>query len=157
MGLDNIVYREEVPLTQWALIMVGLFVTILSPIILLEALAVRIEPRSLWLYLILDLFFIIILLNFRKLTIMIDQTHIVASFGLIRKKIRLDSIISCEPIKATLRFYTGMGIRYGGDGSLAYLPALGDAVKLNIRDARPFVFSTRNQKTVIEVIQQLIK
>jgi hypothetical protein len=137
--------------------MVGLFITILSPIILLESLAVHIEPRSLWLYVILDILFIIILVNFRRLTIEIDQTHIVASFGLIRKKIRLDSIISCEPINATFRVYTGMGIRYGGDGSLAYLPVLGDAVKLNIRDARPFVFSTRNQKTVIEVVRQLNK
>ena len=154
--MNTIVYREEAPLTQWALIMVGIFVTILTPTILLEALKVYKEPWSLWLYVILDLFFIIILLNFRKLVIEIDQTQLVASFGLIRKKIKLSTILSCEPINATLSVYTGMGIRYGGDGSLAYLPTLGDAVKLKIEGDRPFVFSTRNQKELVEIIQQLI-
>ncbi len=155
--MDNVVYREEVPLTQWALIMVGLFITILTPTILLEALAVYKEPWSLWLYGFLDLFFIVILLNFRKLDIEIDETHLVASFGYISKKIKLNTIISCEPIDATLSVYTGMGLRYGGDGSLAYLPSLGEAVKLTIKEDRAFVFSTRNQKLLIEIIQREIK
>jgi hypothetical protein len=155
--LEYLVYREDVPLTRWALFMIGLFVTVLSPIILLEALAIQVEPRLLWLYLLLDLFFIIILLNFRKLTVEIEETQLVVSFGVIRKKIHVESIISCEPVNATLRVYTGMGIRYGGNGSLAYLPKLGEAVKLNIKDSRSFVFSTRNQKTVVEIIRQLIK
>lgn len=155
--MNNIVYREEVPLTQWAIIMIGIFITILTPTILLEALAVYIEPRTLWFYIIMDLFFIIILLNFRKLVIEIDQTHLVARFGVIRKKIKLGTILSCQPINATLSVYTGMGIRYGGDGSLAYLPSLGDAVKLILEEDRPFVFSTRNQKVVIQTIQQQIR
>jgi len=152
--MDSVVYREEVPLTHWATIMIGLFITVLTPTIILELLAVYKEPRSLWLYIILDLFFIVILLNFRKLVIEIDSTYLVASFGVIKKRIKLDDIKSCESIEATLGVFTGMGIRYGGDGSLAYLPSLGDAVRLSFDEDRSFVFSTKNQKQVLEKLNQ---
>jgi hypothetical protein len=47
-----------------------------------------------------------------------------------------------------------MGIRYGGDGSLAYLPRLGDAVKIHFDNGRPFVFSTRNQEEILKIIKK---
>ena len=50
--------------------------------------------------------------------------------------------------------YTGMGIRYGGDGFLAYLPRLGEAIKIHFNNGRPFVFSTRNQEKVLEILNQ---
>jgi hypothetical protein len=151
--IQSINYKEEIPLTQWATIMIGLFITVLTPTILLEALAVYKEPRTLFLYIILDIFFILILLNFKKLIITIDNECIVASFGLIKKKIMLAEIRACEPINATLSVYTGMGIRYGGDGSLAYLPSLGDAVRLRFEEGRSFVFSTRNQEQVLDTLR----
>jgi len=80
VSLDYTIYREEVPLTQWVTIMIGLFITVLTPIITLEILAVHREPWLLWLYVILDGFFIVVLLNFRKLVIVIDSTHLAASF-----------------------------------------------------------------------------
>ena len=153
-SLGAMVYREEVPLSQWVTIMIGLFITVLTPTIILEMLAVIKEPRSLWLYIFLDLFFIVILLNFRKLVIKIDSTCFVASFGIIKKRIKLDDIRSCEPIEATLSVYTGMGIRYGGDGSLAYLPSLGDAVRIRFDHSRPFVFSTKNRDKVLQILTQ---
>ena len=152
--MDSIVYREEVPLTHWATIMIGLFITVLTPTIILELMATYKEPRSLWLYIILDLFFIVILLNFRKLIIEIDSTYLIASFGLIRKRIKQRDIKSCEPIEATLSVYTGMGIRYGGDGSLAYLPSLGDAVRISFDSGRPFVFSTNIRDQVLQILTQ---
>ena len=152
--MDSIVYREEVPLTYWVSIMVGLFITVLTPTITLEILSVYKEPRSLWLYIFLDLFFIVILLNFRKLVIEIDSSYLVASFGIIKKRINLGDIRSCEPIKATFSVYTGMGIRVGGDGSLAFLPSLGDAVILDFDHGRSFVFSTNNRGQVLQIITQ---
>jgi len=152
--MDSIVYREEVPLTHWATIMIGLFITVLTPTIILELMATYKEPRSLWLYIILDLFFIVILLNVRKLIIEIDSPYLTASFGLIMKRIKLSDIKSCEPIEATLSVYTGMGIRYGGDGSLAYLPSLGDAVRISFDSGRPFVFSTNNRDQVLQILTQ---
>ena len=151
-----ILYREEVPLSHWATIMIGLFITILTPTLLLELLAIYKEPKLLYFYLILDLFFIAILLNFRKLDIEINDEYLVTSFGLIKKRVRLDDIVECKHIVAKLSVFTGMGIRYGGDGSLAYLPALGDAVKLYFDDKRPFVFSTRNHELILEILDQLI-
>jgi hypothetical protein len=150
--LETTIYSEEISLTQWALIMIGLFITVLTPTIILEALAIYKEPWSLTLYVILDLLFILIMMNFRKMIITIDSTYLVAAFGLIKKKIRLEDIKACEPVDASFSVYTGMGIRYGGDGSLAYLPSLGDAVRLSFENGRPFVFSTRNQQQVLDII-----
>ncbi len=146
------VYREEVPLTHWATIMIGLFITVLTPTILLEIFSVYKEPRTLWFYIILDLFFIGILLNFRKLVIEIDSSYLDVSFGVIRKRIRICDIRSCEPIETTLSVFTGMGIRYGGDGSLAYLPSLGTAVRLRFDVGRAFVFSTNNRDQILQIL-----
>lgn len=150
----NSSYREEVPLTSWAVIMIGLFITVLTPTLILETLTVYREPWTLWLYGVLDLFFIVILVNFRKLVIVIDSKYLVASFGLIIKRIKLADIKYYEPVDTTLSVYTGMGIRYGGDGSLAFLPTLGDAIKLRFESGRPFVFSTRNQEDVLQILTQ---
>jgi len=153
----DIIYAEEVPLTQWAVIMLGVFITILTPTILIEAMGVLEEPWLLWLYILMDLFFIIVLLNFRKMRITIDSETLKVSFGLIKKNIKLVDIQSCEPINATLGVFTGMGIRYGGDGSLAYLPKLGEAIKIELTPGRPFVFSTNNHEQVLEILNQYCK
>jgi len=152
-----IIYTEEVPLTQWAAIMIGLFITILTPTILIKALGVLEELWLLWLYIFMDLFFIIVLLNFRKMRIIIDHEMLRFSFGAIKKTIKLGDIQACESINATLSVFTGMGIRYGGDGSLAYLPKLGEGVKLELTTGRPFVFSTNNSKNVLEILNQYCK
>ena len=153
-GNRSIKYREEVPLTQWASIMIGLFITVLTPTILLEALGVYKEPKTLLLYVLLDTFFIVVLLNFRKLKVTIDDEYLVTSFGLIKKRINLSDIRASEAIDATLSVYTGMGIRYGGDGSLAYLPRLGEAIRIHFDKKRPFVFSTKNQEKILEILNQ---
>ena len=36
VSMKTIVYREEVPLTYWATIMIGIFITVLTPTIILE-------------------------------------------------------------------------------------------------------------------------
>ena len=152
--MENTIYREEVPLTQWVAIMIGIFITALTPTVILEIFSFYREPRLFWLYFILDFFFIVILLNFRKLVIVIDSEILMASFGLISKKVNLVDIKSCEPVNATLSVYTGMGIRYGGDGSLAFLPSLGDAVRIRFDSSRPFVFSTRKREQVLQILKK---
>jgi hypothetical protein len=132
--------------------MLGLFITVGTSTIIIEILSINREPWLLGLNVILDLFFIVVYLNFRKLVIVIDSTYLTASFGFIRKRIKIEDIRSCEPIEATLSVYTGMGIRYGGDGSLAYLPSLGDAVRLCFDSGRSFVFSTRNRDQVLQIL-----
>jgi hypothetical protein len=152
--MDNPVYVEEVKLTQWATIMLGIFIAALTPTAILEMLAVHMEPSLLWMYVVFDLFFIAMMLNFRKMSIKIDTKKLIVSFGVIKKTVRLADVAKCERINASLGVFTGMGIRYGGDSSLAFLPRLGDAIKLSMVSGRPFVFSSNNIEKIIEVLTQ---
>lgn len=147
-------YYEEIQLQQWATIMLSLFVVAITPTLILEYVAVTREPLLLGFYLFMDFFFLIVLLNFRKMSIRIHNRELVTSFGYIREKIKLDNLMSSQRIDARLSVYTGMGIRVGGDGSLAYLPRLGEAIKLEQITGRPFVFSTNNSKQILEILNQ---
>jgi len=72
---------------------------------------------------------ILIFINFRKLDVTIYPTVITVSFGIITKKISLEEVLSCEPVKARLDVYTGAGVRIEGDGALAFITRIGgDAV-----------------------------
>ena len=150
--MDNPVYVEEVKLTQWAAIGLGIFIAALTPTAILQMLAVHKEPSLLWMYVGFDLFFIVLMLNFRKMNIVVDSEKLVVSFGVIKKTVQLVHIVKCEKINASLRVFTGMGIRYGGDGSLAFLPRLGEAIKLTMVSGRPFVFTSNNIEKMLEVL-----
>jgi len=135
----------------------GLFIVILTPLMVLQIFASSREPYLLGLYLFLDLFFILLFINFRRLDVAIYPTHIHVSFGIITKKIPLRKVLSCEPVKARLGVYTGAGIRIGGDGALAFITSTGgDAVKLSLISGRPFVFSTNRQTEITDTIQSLL-
>ena len=149
------IYREEVWLAQWASIALGIFIAILTPLFILQLYTVSKEPTLTILYLVLDIFFVSVFVNFRKLDIVITNTWLTVSFGLIRKKITLSNLVACEPVQAKLGVYSGFGIRYGGDGSLAFLTSLSDAVRLELVSGRPFVFSTRNQRKIMDIIRKL--
>lgn len=153
MGMEE-VYYEEVPLTQWATIAIGIFIAALTPTFILEYIAVQREPHLLWVYAVFDLFFIAMMLNFRRMTIRIDTDRLRVSFGVIKKTVKLQYITGFERIDAKLTVYTGVGIRYGGDGSLGFLPRLGEAVKLSLSSSRPFVFSTNNSGKILETLHQ---
>ena len=92
-------------------IALGLFIALLTPLMVLQIFANSREPYLLVSYLFLDLFFTLI--NFRKLDVDIYPTYIRVSFGIITKKIRLRKVLPCEPVKASLGVYTGAGIRIG--------------------------------------------
>ena len=89
--------------------------------------------------------------------IVIYPKKIHVSFGILKKKILLSEVLTCEPVSASLGVYTGAGIRVGGDGALAFITKIGgDAVKLGLISSRPFVFSTNNQHEIIDTIQTLM-
>jgi hypothetical protein len=95
-------------------------------------------------------------LNFRELEIIVYPKEMNVSFGIIKKKILFSEVLTCEPVSASLGVYTGSGIRVGGDGALAFITKIGgDTVKLGLTSSRPFVFSTNNQKEMIDLIQSL--
>ncbi len=138
-------------------IAIGLFIAILTPLIFLQIFASSKEPYLLGLYFILDLFFIFLFINFRIMEIVIYPKKIYVSFGIIKKKILLSEVLTCEPVSASLGVYTGAGIRYGGNGALAFITKIGgDAVKLGFASSRPFVFSTNRPNEIIDTIQRLL-
>jgi len=104
-----------------------------------------------------DIFFIILYLNFNRLVVEISQDKINVKYGLIKRVIPIKDIISCESIRASFGMYGGPGIRYGGDGSLAFLTSFGDAVKIRMESGRAFVFSTNRQKEVLKLVDRLLK
>jgi hypothetical protein len=136
----------------------GLLITILTPLLLLQIIFSLNEPYLFGLYFFLDVFFIFLFINFRMMKIVINPKKITVSFGIIKKKILLSEVLTCEPISTRLGVYTGAGIRFGGDGALAFITKIGgDAVKLGLSSSRPFVFSTNNQTEVIDVIHNLMR
>jgi len=138
-------------------IALGMLIAILTPLILLQIFASSKEPYLFGLYFILDLFFIFLFINFKMMKIVIYPKNIHVSFGIIKKKILLSEVVTCEPVIASLGVYTGAGIRFGGDGALAFITKIGgDAVKLSLTSSRPFVFSTNSQTEIIDTIQALL-
>ncbi len=113
LDLDSSVYHEKVWLSQWMSIAMGLLIAILTPLILLQLFAISKEPYLFGLYFFLDLFFIFLFINFRMMKIVIYPQIIHVSFGIIRKKIMLSEVLTCEPVSASMGVYTGAGIRFG--------------------------------------------
>jgi len=155
--LKPILYSETVQIPRWTSITLGILIGILTPLIILQYFTATKDPSLIGLYACLDLFFFVIYLNFRKLDIRITTSSLNVAFGLIRKEITVENIVSCEPITTRIGVYTGNGIRIGGDGTLAFITWFGDAVKLKLRSDRPFVFSTNNQDETIKIIHNLIE
>ena len=135
----------------------GIFIAILTPLLILQFFAASKDPTLLALFAFMDLFFILVLLNFREQVTEIDSESSRVSFGLIRKRILLVDLLGCEPMQARLGVYSGNGIRVGGDGSLAFLVSMGDAVRLRRKSGRSFVFSTRMQVKLVKIINELIE
>ena len=151
------IFNEKIPLNRWTLFGLGISIAVLTPLLVLQFSVVQENPTLQATYASLDLFFILILLNFREQVTEIDEESIRVSFGLIRKRILLGNLLACEPIQARLGVYTGNGIRVGGDGSLAFLVEMGDAVRLRSKSGRSFVFSTRRQGELVKIINGLIE
>jgi hypothetical protein len=152
--METTLYYEEVWLNRWATIALGFFITTLTPLSFPWFFDSAFSHLTL-LYITLDTFFIFLFINFRRLSVRITRERIIVSFGLIRKKIMIDDVASVESEEATLWKYAGFGIRYSGDGSLAFIASPGKAMRIESKSGRPFVFSTRSQDKVIGTINEL--
>ncbi len=104
-----------------------------------------------------EAFLILVYLVCRRLDISIDPERVEVRFGIIRKTIPIEEIVSCEPTHAGFAVGNGrVGISYGIDGTIAFTTSFGDAVKIRKRKGRPFVFSTNRPFEVSEHINRLI-
>jgi hypothetical protein len=98
---------------------------------------------------------LIILAVFYKLTITIGDEALRWSFGvgIIRKKVRIAEIASCEPIR--VKWWYGWGIHLTPFGWLYNVSGLG-AVAITLRNGRKFALGTDDPQTLTAAIQSLI-
>jgi hypothetical protein len=104
---------------------------------------------------ILTLTMCLVFLNFVRLTIKVDSERIEVRYGIAKKTIPCDEVLSCGLTKGSV--YLGVGIRLGVDGSLAFTTSFGDAIRINRKSGRPFVVSTNNPEKLSEFINKSCK
>jgi hypothetical protein len=92
-----------------------------------------------------------------RLSTNVNSESIRVSYGIIRKTIPWNEVVSCEAIMANFGVYLGVGIRLGADDSLAFTTSFGNAVRIMRTNGRAFVFSTRNPRELSRIINELSK
>jgi len=155
MGTAAESYEERVWLNSWATLLMGIILGILSIIGLVQffyGISIGSRPAPTVAYLGLALLLVLFYLNFRKLDINIDTERIEVRYGLAKKVIPMKEIVSYEPYIAGFPIYSGFGIRWGVDGSLALTTSFGASMKIRMRSGRPFVFSTNKPYELMEAI-----
>jgi hypothetical protein len=105
----------------------------------------------------LDVLIILVFLTFSRMTVRIDSTKVRLRLGVIAKEVRMEEVVNAAVENPMLRTYGGIGIRYGTDGSMAFLSSLGTAVKLTRRNGRPILFSTRRAPEVSQLVNSWSK
>ncbi len=155
--MDPEIYGERLRLGIWTTLALGLLICALTPLAVLQLFAISREPLLTWLYGGLDLIFVGVYLNFRALTVSITESDVRVAFGLIRKTIHVGDIASVEPVTTSFGMYGGYGVRFGGDGALAFTVSYEDGVMIRMKRGRPFVFTTENQGRVLELLNRLIR
>ena len=156
--MKDVVYVEWVPAGTLIKALVGFF-SLLSLCILLITIAVGVAIQHPLLIVVLAsplAFVLFVFWNYRGIRIKVTTESLLIYYGFFnRKRILIVDIVSCEPTKASFGRYGGIGIRYGTDGSWAYTTSLGDAVKVNLRKGKPFVFSSNNSEKICSIINQV--
>jgi len=156
----RIYYRESICLHWWIWILFVGAIAFPSSILVVQSF---LEPPAWWkpapvsALLILIVTFGLIFLNFAKLSIKVDSEKISVRYGLIKKTISWNEVVSCEPTRADLGVYLGVGIRLGVDNSLAFTTSFGSAVRIVRSNGRSFVFSTNNPEKLSKIINEISK
>ena len=152
------IYRERVVLAPWVSLLFGFVIGIMAVMVYVKIyFGITLGRKtSLTALLFGEALLILVYLVFMRLDISIDPERVEVRFGIIRKTIPIEEIVSCEFTYAGVTVYGGVGIRYGIDGSMAFTTSFGDAVKIIKRRGRSFVFSTNRPFEVLEHINRLI-
>jgi hypothetical protein len=150
-------YNENVwlPWYVW-LVFLGPFSVLLAFLVVQSAPALPAwwHPAPTIALLILIGLFVLIMLNFSKLSIQVDSEKIRVSFGILGETISWNEVISCNVIKARFGVYGGAGIRLGIDNSLAFTTSFGNAVRIMRTSGRTFVFTTKNPTKLSKIINE---
>ena len=157
--VNSEIYRERLLMAPWVSLLLGFVMGILVVMGYANLYFGINLGRKTFLTAVLfgaEALLILVYLLFMRLDISIDPERVEVRFGIIRKTIPIEEIVSCEPTHAGFTVYGGVGIRYGIDGSMAFTTSFGDAVKIRKRRGRSFVFSTNRPFEVLEHINRLI-
>ena len=156
--VNSEIYRERLVMALWVSLLLGFVMGILAVMIYVDLyFGINLGRKAILITVLLGAEALLILayLVFMRLDISIDPERVEVRFGIIRKTIPIEEIVSCEPTHASITVYGGVGIRYGIDGSMAFTTSFGDAVKIRKRIGRSFVFSTNRPIEVLEHINRL--
>lgn len=115
------------------------------------------DPAPTALLMVLDVVFVLITPAFARFTVGIDPIQVTLRFGLVAKKIPIKEVIGATVEDARAGNYGGIGIRYGADGTVAYIRNFGPAVKLTRKEGRPLLFSTRSALEVSRLINSYLR
>jgi hypothetical protein len=153
-------YKESTWLPWWACTLLLFALTLPTAILLFQtftAIPAWWHPAPTAALLILTGFFAIIILNFLRLNIKVDNENIRVGYGIIRKTIPWKEVKSCEATKARFGAYYGTGIRIGTDKSLAFTTSLGNAIRITRTNGHHFVFTTKHPAELSKIINQHLK
>lgn len=107
------VYRERVWLNWWLMLAVIIVVAASSTVLTERGYFGSVFERPpmpiLFVFLILDVIFVFIALNFRKVEIELDQKCVRVSYGILKTTIPAAEIVSCEIARTKLPLYGAWG------------------------------------------------
>ena len=113
------------------------------------------KPVPDYILLALDVALILIAINFRKLDIQVNQESVKVRYGILKKTIHVDDIVSCEPTRAKLKVYGGVGLRLGEDDLPGY--TAGNAVRIIRKVRGPFMIPTNKPAELLRIISNVSK
>ena len=156
---NEVLYKEWKPISLFVTISISLLIVLLiTAIITTSILSPEDKMFTIILCSVLTVFFLLIGINFRGISITITKEDIVVNFGFLnKKKIPIVDLISCEETEATFKKYFGFGVRIGTDSSLGFTTGFGAAVQLKYKDNRPFVFSSKKPQEICQLLESLEK
>jgi len=155
----TVYYKESVWVSWWVWALFIVTSVFLSSVFFVQSvfgIPVGTKPAPNFVLLILLVFLGFIIFSFRKLNLTVDSENIEVNYGAVKKKIAWSEVVFCEPTKAKLTVYGGVGIRLGIDKSLAFTTSFGNAVKIVRKNGLPFIFSTNNPKKVSNIVNEIL-
>ncbi len=156
--MKNVVYVEWVPAVRLMKALLGFF-SLLSLGILLVTIVVGVAIQQPFLIVVVAsplAFVLFVFWNYRGIRVKVTHETLLIHYGFFnRRRILIGDIVSCEPTKASLGRYGGIGIRYGTDRSWAYTTSFGNAVQIILQKGKPFVFSSNNPEKICSTINQM--
>ena len=129
------------------------------PVVVLTTVVVQLfgnDNASMALLVVVDALVILIAPAFARFTVGVNPTQITLRFGAVAKKIPMREVTGASAAEAKAGNYGGIGIRYGADGTVAYIRSFGPAVKLTRKEGRPLLFSTYNALEVSRLINSYL-